>query len=47
MSLIKTSGRNRIFSPLGDEAKLFENLLHLGLENDELTSINDLNMQNY
>ncbi len=47
MSLIKTAGRNRIFSPLGIEAKLIENLLPLGLEDDELTSINDLNMQNY
>ena len=42
MSLIKTAGRNRIFLPLGIEAKLIENLLPLGLEDDELTSINDL-----
>ena len=47
MSLIKTSGLNRIFSPLGNEAKLIENLPPLGLEDNELTLINDLNMQNY
>ncbi len=43
MSLIKTAGLNRIFSPLDIEAKLIENLLPLGLEDDELISINDLN----
>ncbi len=32
----KIAGRNRIFSPLGIEAKLIENLLPLGLEDDEL-----------
>ena len=47
MSLIKIAGQNRIFSPLGIEAKLTENLLPLGLNDDELTSINNLNMQNY
>ena len=47
MSLIKIAGQNRIFSPLGIEAKLIKNLLPLGLTDDELTSINDLNMQNY
>ena len=37
MSLIKIAGRNRIFSWLGIEAiKLIEDLLHLGLEDDEL-----------
>ncbi len=36
MSLIKIAGRNRIFSPLVIEAKLIENLLALGLEDDEL-----------
>ena len=36
MSLIKIGGRNRIFSLLGTVAKLIENLLPLGLENDEL-----------
>ena len=45
------AGRNCIISPLGIEAKCIENLLLLGLEDDELptnfTSINDLNMQNY
>ncbi len=35
MSLIKIAGRNRIFSPLGIEAKRIENLLSLGLEHDE------------
>ena len=35
MSLIKFAGRNRILSPLGIEAKPIENLLHLGLEDDE------------
>ena len=34
MSLIKLAGRNRIFSPLGTEAKRIENLLPLGLEDD-------------
>ncbi len=33
---IKIAGRNRIFSPLGLEAKLIENSLPLGLEDDEL-----------
>ncbi len=36
MSLIKIGGRNRIFLPLGNEAKLIENLFPLGLKNDEL-----------
>ncbi len=36
MSLLKIAGRNRIFSPLRIEAKLIENLLPLGLEDDEL-----------
>ena len=35
MSRIKIVGRNRIFSPLGIEAKLIENLLPLGLADDE------------
>ena len=34
-SLIKVASRNRIFSLLGIEAKLIENLLPLGLEDDE------------
>ena len=36
MSLIKVAGRNRIFSPLEIEAKLIENLLPVGFEDDEL-----------
>ena len=36
MSQLKIAGRNRIFSPLTIEAKLIENLLALGLEDDEL-----------
>ena len=36
MSLLKIPGRNRIFSPLRIEGKLIENLLPLGLEDDEL-----------
>ncbi len=36
MSLLKIAGRNRIFSPLRIEANLIENLLPLGLEDDEL-----------
>ncbi len=36
MSLLKIAGRNRIFSSLGIEAKLIENLLPLGREDDEL-----------
>ncbi len=47
MSLLKIAGRNPIFSPLTIETKLIENLLPLGLEDDELTSINDQNMHNY
>ena len=35
MSRIKIAGRNRIFSPLRIEAKLIENLLPLGLADDE------------
>ena len=35
-NLFKIAGRNRIFSPLRIEAKLIENLLPLGLEDDEL-----------
>ncbi len=33
---MKIAGRNRIFSPLGIEAKRIENLLSLGLQDDEL-----------
>ena len=33
---MKIAGRNRIFSPLRIEAKLIENLLPLGLKDDEL-----------
>ncbi len=49
MSLIKIAGRNRIFSPLGIEAKLIENLspLRLELKMTNFTLINDLNMRNY
>ena len=36
MSLINIAGRNREFSPLGIEAELIENLLPLGLEDNEL-----------
>ena len=36
MSLIKIADRNHIFSPLGIETKLTENLLPPGLEDDEL-----------
>ncbi len=36
MSLIKIAGLNHIFSPLGFETKLIENLLPLGLEDDKL-----------
>ena len=36
MSLKKIAGRNRIFSPMGIEAKLIENLLPVELEDDEL-----------
>ncbi len=36
MGLLKIAGRNRIFSPLRIEAKPIENLLSLGLEDDEL-----------
>ena len=36
MGVIKIAGRNRIFSPLRIGAKLIENLLPLGLEDDEL-----------
>ncbi len=36
MSLIKIAGRVHIFSPLGIETKLIENLLPLRLEDDEL-----------
>ena len=36
MSLIKIASRNRIFSPSGIESKLIENLLPLGLADDEL-----------
>ena len=35
MSLIKIAGRYRIFSSLGIEAKLIENLLPVGLEHNE------------
>ena len=35
MSLLKIASRNRMFSPLRIEAKLIENLLPLGLEDDE------------
>ncbi len=43
MSLIKIAGRNRIFSLLGIEAKLIENLLPLGPKMTNFTLINDLN----
>ena len=46
-SLIKIAGRNRVFSPLGIDAKPIENLHPLGLEDDELHLINELNMHNY
>ena len=36
ISLLKIAGRNRIFAPLRIEVKLIENLLPLGLEDDEL-----------
>ena len=36
ISLLKIAGQNRIFSPLIIEAKLIENLLPLGLEDDKL-----------
>ena len=36
MSLIKIAGRNRIFSPLGIETRLIENVLPVGLEDDGL-----------
>ncbi len=36
MSLLKIASRNRMFSPLRIEAKLIENLLPPGLEDDEL-----------
>ena len=36
MSLLKIADRNRILSPLRIEAKLIENLLPVGLEDDEL-----------
>ncbi len=36
MSLIKIAGRNHIFSLLGIETKRIENLIPLGLEDDEL-----------
>ena len=36
MSLIKSAGWNHVFSPLGFETKSIENLLPLGLEDDEL-----------
>ena len=36
MSLLKIASRNHIFSPLRIQAKLIENLLPLGLEDDEL-----------
>ena len=46
-SLIKIAGRNRIFSSLEIEAKLIENLLPLGLKDDEVHFNKDLNMHNY
>ncbi len=36
MSLIKIAGRDRVFSSLGIQTKLIENLLPLGLEDGEL-----------
>ncbi len=36
MSLLKIAGQIRRFSPLRTDAKLIENLLPLGLEDDEL-----------
>ena len=38
MGVLKITGQNRIFSPLRIEAKLIENLLPLGLEDDGLNS---------
>ncbi len=46
-SLIKIAGRNGIFSSLGIEAKLIENLLPLGLKDDEVHFNKRLNMHNY
>ncbi len=46
MSLIKIACPNRIFSSLGIEAKLIENLLSLGSKMTNFTSINDLNTHN-
>ena len=39
MSLIKIAGRNHIFSPLGIETKLIENLLPLGLDSSPIRSV--------
>ncbi len=45
ISLIKIAARNRMFSPLGIEAKLIENLLPLwDLKMTHFTSKNDLNI---
>ena len=44
---IKNNRSKYIFSSLGIETKLIENLLPLGLEDDGLHLINDLNMHNY
>ncbi len=41
--LLKITGQNRIFSPLRIEAKLIENLLPLGLEDDEFNFNNIIN----
>ena len=48
MSLIKIARQNRIFLPLRNDAKLFENFLPLGLKDDELHfNKRDLNIHNY
>ena len=48
MSLIKISGRSRIFSPLSIEAKLHEGLGFLwNSKMTNFTAINDQNMHNY
>ena len=47
MRLLKVDGRSRIFSALRIEAKLIENLLPLGLEDDKFTSKNGPNISNY
>ncbi len=46
MSVIKIAGRNCTFSPLSIEVKLIENLLPLGLEDEERHFNKRLNMHN-